>query len=69
MEKILRIALAQINPAVGDLTGNTEKIRSFIMQAQELKANVIIFPELGICGYPPEDLLLKPLFYKRYKEF
>ncbi len=64
MEKILRIALAQINPTVGDLRGNTEKITSFIIQAQELKADVITFPELTICGYPPEDLLLKLHFVR-----
>ncbi|MFQ5834971.1 MAG: nitrilase-related carbon-nitrogen hydrolase, partial [bacterium] len=64
MEKKLRIALAQINPTLGDLRGNTERIRSFIMQAQELKADIITFPELAICGYPPEDLLLKPHFVK-----
>lgn len=64
MGKILRIALAQINPTVGDLRGNAEKITSFIMQAQELKADIVTFPELTICGYPPEDLLLKPHFVR-----
>jgi NAD+ synthase (glutamine-hydrolysing) len=63
VEKI-RIALAQINPTVGDLRGNIEKIRSFIIQAQELKADIITFPELAVCGYPPEDLLLKKHFVR-----
>jgi NAD+ synthase (glutamine-hydrolysing) len=62
MEEILRIALAQINVTVGDLKGNVEKILDFTMQAQRLKANIITFPELAICGYPPEDLLLKKYF-------
>jgi len=62
MEEILRIALAQINVTVGDLKGNVEKILDFTMQAQRLKADIITFPELAICGYPPEDLLLKKYF-------
>lgn len=64
MEKILRIALAQINPTVGDLEANTAKIADFIKQAQKLKTDIITFPELAICGYPPEDLLLKEHFVK-----
>jgi len=64
MEERLRIALAQINPTVGDLKGNVEKIINFTMQAKELKADIITFPELAICGYPPEDLLLKKQFVK-----
>ncbi len=62
MEKILRIAMAQINPTVGDLKGNLDKIVRFATQAQELNADIITFPELAICGYPPEDLLLKEHF-------
>lgn len=58
----LRIALAQINPTVGDLAGNEKKIRDYIARALELGANVVAFPELTIPGYPPEDLLLKPSF-------
>jgi NAD+ synthase (glutamine-hydrolysing) len=58
----LRIGLAQVNPTVGDLAGNTEKILAYIEQARELKIDLVAFPELVIPGYPPEDLLLKPSF-------
>ncbi len=60
----MRIALAQINTVVGDFKGNSSKIGRFIKQAQKLKADIITFPELAICGYPPEDLLLKEHFVK-----
>ncbi|MBU2511039.1 NAD+ synthase [bacterium] len=61
MEK-LRLALAQINTTVGDFAGNFEKIKSGIKQAGKVEADIVLFPELSICGYPPEDLLLKPDF-------
>ena len=64
MEETLRIALAQINLTVGDLKGNVEKIINFTTQAQRLKADIVTFPELAICGYPPEDLLLKEHFVR-----
>jgi len=51
-----------VNPTVGDLDGNLGKILSFAKRAAELKADLVVFPELVICGYPPEDLLLKPQF-------
>lgn len=60
----IRIVLAQINPIVGDLLGNVRKIVSCIKKANTLKAEIIVFPELAITGYPPEDLLLKPQFVK-----
>jgi len=60
--KRIRIALAQINPVVGDLKGNEKKIVSSIKKAGRKKADVIAFPELTVTGYPPEDLLLKPHF-------
>lgn len=59
---MLRIALAQINPCVGDLEGNTEKIIANIRRAKNEKADLVVFPELSLPGYPPEDLLLKPHF-------
>lgn len=59
---MLRLALAQINSTVGDLEGNQRKILDFIHQAQKQNVDVVIFPELAICGYPPEDLLLKNRF-------
>jgi len=64
MAKTIRIALAQINTTVGDLKGNAEKIISYTQQACAQKADLIIFPELTLCGYPPEDLLLKKHFVR-----
>ncbi|MBV9257414.1 MAG: NAD+ synthase, partial [Ktedonobacteraceae bacterium] len=58
----LRVALAQINPTVGDLDGNTNKILANMRKAHEEGAHVVCFPELMLTGYPPEDLLLKPGF-------
>jgi NAD+ synthase (glutamine-hydrolysing) len=60
----LRIGMAQINTTVGDFAGNTAKILAAVEQARTLNADIIAFPELAICGYPPEDLLLKPQFIK-----
>ncbi|MFZ5586315.1 MAG: NAD+ synthase [Thermodesulfobacteriota bacterium] len=60
----LRIAQAQINPTVGNLAANLELIRSQIDLARQRRADLVTFPELAICGYPPEDLLLKPRFLK-----
>jgi NAD+ synthase (glutamine-hydrolysing) len=54
--------MAQINTAVGDFASNTKKILEAVAEANSLGADVITFPELAICGYPPEDLLLKPKF-------
>ncbi len=58
----VRIALAQINATVGDVKGNTALIRSFISSAADQGANLVVFPEMSLCGYPPEDLLLRPCF-------
>ncbi|AHB13728.1 NAD+ synthase [Dehalococcoides mccartyi] len=58
----LRLAMAQIDSVVGDLAGNTACIVGNIQKARSLGADVIAFPELAICGYPPEDLLHKPRF-------
>lgn len=60
--RTLRVALAQINPTVGDLAGNTRLIKSWIKQARKAGADLVAFPELAVTGYPPEDLLLKPRF-------
>ncbi|MEW6053426.1 MAG: NAD+ synthase [Nitrospirota bacterium] len=60
--KSLRIALAQINPTVGDLGGNVAKILAYIKLAQKSGAEIVAFPELAVTGYPPEDLLLKTQF-------
>ena len=61
----LRVAIAQINMTVGDLDGNTDKIIDYISRAREMAADIVIFPELAITGYPPEDLLLKNGFVRR----
>ncbi|MCK9357542.1 MAG: NAD+ synthase [Dehalococcoidia bacterium] len=58
----VRVALAQINSTVGDLEGNTARIVQSIAGAAEAGADIIVFPELAISGYPPEDLLLRPRF-------
>ncbi len=60
--KTLRLALAQMNPTVGDLDGNTERIIRYTRMAQEHCADIVAFPELALTGYPPEDLLLKAQF-------
>lgn len=62
--KKLRLSLAQINPTVGDLKGNGRKIIEYINMAVDMGSDVVVFPELAVTGYPPEDLLLKPHFIK-----
>jgi NAD+ synthase (glutamine-hydrolysing) len=62
--KSLRVALAQINSTVGDLSGNTRKIIACLNKAERQGADLVTFPELAICGYPPEDLLFKSNFIK-----
>jgi NAD+ synthase (glutamine-hydrolysing) len=58
----LRIALAQVNPTVGDLAANAALVRQNYKQAQEAGANVVVFPEMVLTGYPVEDLALRPSF-------
>ncbi len=58
----LRIAMAQLNPTVGDLQGNTDLIRKAMDDARSWGADLVTFPEMAITGYPPEDLLLRPKF-------
>jgi NAD+ synthase (glutamine-hydrolysing) len=58
----VRIALGQVNPTVGDLPGNVELLTAWASRATEADADVIVFPELAITGYPPEDLVLRPRF-------
>ncbi len=60
--KTIRLALAQINPTVGDLAGNSKKIIEYVKRAKRSKADIVVFPELAVTGYPPEDLVLKPQF-------
>ncbi len=58
----MKIYAAQINPTVGDISGNAEKIIAHIKSAEKSGADIAVFPELAIAGYPPEDLLLRPSF-------
>src|SRR5438874_10256157 len=58
----MRIALAQINPTVGDIAGNCRKIIDYANRAKSDRAATVVFPELCVIGYPPKDLLLKPQF-------
>ena len=58
----LRIGIAQLNMTVGDFAGNTRKILEAINESRSLGVDLLTFPELAICGYPPEDLLFKPQF-------
>jgi NAD+ synthase (glutamine-hydrolysing) len=60
--RIVRIALAQVNPIVGDLPGNARRVIEFLSLAREMGADLVAFPELVLTGYPPEDLLLRPDF-------
>ena len=60
----MRIALAQVNPTVGDLSGNAQLVIDGIDRAREAGADIVCFPELVITGYPPEDLVLKPSFVR-----
>ena len=60
----LRVALAQIDTTVGDLTGNEAKIREGLARARGADAGLVVFPELTITGYPPEDLLLRESFLR-----
>jgi NAD+ synthase (glutamine-hydrolysing) len=64
VDRRLRIALAQINPIVGDLSGNSRLIVEWIGRARDQGADIVLFPELAITGYPPEDLVLKPAFVR-----
>jgi len=59
---LLRVALAQLNPVVGDIRGNARKISESMARARDEGAALVVFPELALTGYPPEDLLLKTTF-------
>src|SRR5690606_41960848 len=59
----LRLALAQFDFPVGDVRGNADRIIAMLEQARDgFGAGLVLFPELALCGYPPEDLLLRPSF-------
>ncbi len=64
----MKIALGQINPTVGDFSGNATKIIDFSRRAQAAGAGLIVFPELSVCGYPPRDLVERPSFVTHNRE-
>jgi NAD+ synthase (glutamine-hydrolysing) len=64
----VKIALAQINPTVGDFAGNTKKILEYAARAGEMGAGLVVFPELAVCGYPPADFLEKAAFIARAEQ-
>ncbi len=64
----MKIALGQINPTVGDFSGNAKKIIDFAQRARAAGAGLILFPELSVCGYPPRDLVERPAFVARNRE-
>src|SRR5215813_3734798 len=64
MPNVVKIAIAQINCVVGDLAGNAAKILQYCNDARAAGADLVLTPELALCGYPPEDLLLRDGFYR-----
>ena len=64
----MRIAIAQINSTVGDITGNAAKILDAVNQAKQAGAQLVITPELALSGYPPADLLLRETFCQSCNE-
>ena len=60
----MRLALAQMNSVVGDLAGNRDRILELLARSREAGADLALFPELAVTGYPPEDLLLRPAFVR-----
>lgn len=65
---MLRVAMAQINSTVGDLEGNVEKIKRFLEDAKHKGSDLVVFPELAVTGYPPQDLLLENGFVEKNKK-
>ena len=64
----MKIALGQINPTVGDFSGNRQKIIEFSQRALDQGAQLIAFPELCVCGYPARDMVERPAFVARTRE-
>lgn len=64
----MKIAVAQINTTVGDFSGNKRKVLSRLDMAEKAKADIVVFPELTVCGYPPRDLVEKPSFIQKNLE-
>src|SRR6202000_3352687 len=59
---VMRISAAQINPIIGDVEGNCKKVIAALRRSKEKRVDVVVFPELSLSGYPPEDLLLDGAF-------
>jgi NAD+ synthase (glutamine-hydrolysing) len=64
----MRLALCQVNPTVGDISGNVARMAAFVREARRAGAQVAVFPEMCVTGYPPEDLLLSPRFMDAARE-
>ena len=64
----MRIALGQINTTVGDFAGNSAKIIEYARRARSAGVDLILFPELSVCGYPPRDLVERPWFVERNRQ-
>ncbi|MEM0385689.1 MAG: nitrilase-related carbon-nitrogen hydrolase, partial [Nitrososphaeria archaeon] len=64
----MRFAIAQVNVTVGDLEGNMKKILDYLRKSADAGADIVIFPELAITGYPPQDLLFEKSFIKENRE-
>jgi len=64
----VRISLAQINTTIGDFSGNSAKIIDFAQRAKTAGSDLVLFPELSVCGYPPRDLVERPWFVDRNRE-
>ena len=58
----MKIALGQFNPCLGDFAGNIASMQKLYIEARKANVDLLVFPEMAICGYPPEDLLLKKHF-------
>ena len=68
MKTTLQIAVAQLNPVVGDIAGNGQRIIDAMAEGQARGAQLLLTPELSLCGYPPEDLLLRPDFFQACRD-
>src|SRR5579863_8666700 len=64
----MKVLVAQLDPTIGDFSGNIQKIIHALAHAQKEKADVVLFPELAVCGYPPEDLVLHDHFVTSCEE-
>ena len=68
MTNMLAIAIAQLNPIVGDVTGNRDKVVAAWETAADQGADIVLYSELVLSGYPPEDLVMKPAFMRHLRD-